>query len=135
MYLLNHIWWNQTVKQIFDLHSTMYLLNHTVTSSVLSFANAFTFHYVSIKSYKNMRYYHNVPTFTFHYVSIKSINLHIMTKQISIFTFHYVSIKSSASLLSLMILSNLHSTMYLLNRRSGAKPTEQKWIYIPLCIY
>ena len=59
-------------------------------------------------------------TFTFHYVSIKSeitiLNLLLKKK----FTFHYVSIKSGKTETWKSYISNLHSTMYLLNRRQGS---------------
>ena len=54
--------------------------------------------------------------FTFHYVSIKSTAQAAEYQSGIIFTFHYVSIKSCKVVIITTSLTNLHSTMYLLNR-------------------
>ena len=72
----------------------MYLLNRLFIISVIALSLIFTFHYVSIKSSCYMR----------------------LKPHQSGFTFHYVSIKSQAQTKKYITLSNLHSTMYLLNR-------------------
>ena len=71
----------------------MYLLNHIDVKNA-PVATAFTFHYVSIKSYG--------------FPANNSVNF--------LFTFHYVSIKSFLKLAGDKPVINLHSTMYLLNR-------------------
>ena len=58
--------------------------------------------------------------FTFHYVSIKSDGIWGSATDAALFTFHYVSIKSWNLLVLLLSVENLHSTMFLLNRRKGA---------------
>ena len=118
------------------LHSTMYLLN--LAAAITGFlALLFTFHYVSIKSWKNLHLSCTELKFTFHYVSIKSYNrchfygsihnlhstMYLLNRSLigtsdkisNIFTFHYVSIKSSSGIGGLGDQGNLHSTMYLLN--------------------
>ena len=52
MYLLNLLTRTQAKIQQPDLHSTMYLLNQFVSDKLESILSKFTFHYVSIKSYK-----------------------------------------------------------------------------------
>ena len=54
--------------------------------------------------------------FTFHYVSIKSTDKTTENTEGNIFTFHYVSIKSYIIRDREGGNTNLHSTMYLLNR-------------------
>ena len=49
MYLLNRACHQAGYPQLTDLHSTMYLLNHSIIKITVTLA-AFTFHYVSIKS-------------------------------------------------------------------------------------
>ena len=91
MYLLNHTRVCVNAPRSSNLHSTMYLLNH-VTDDVYMLCHKFTFHYVSIKS------------------------LYPLTVDKKLF--------------------DLHSTMYLLNRASsGNTSLSCMTIYIPLCIY
>ena len=75
-----------------DLHSTMYLLNPMTLVFFIAFM-----------------------VFTFHYVSIKSDDALLAYSMLIKFTFHYVSIKSQLSELLMVLITNLHSTMYLLN--------------------
>ena len=53
MYLLKHLQSNLLVNYIRDLHSTMYLLKQNFTNENLNSSVKFTFHYVSIKTYRN----------------------------------------------------------------------------------
>ena len=61
---------------------------------------------------------YSVCKFTFHYVSIKSHFVNRVISRKKAFTFHYVSIKSKRPPRWESWRTNLHSTMYLLNRRS-----------------
>ncbi len=76
-----------------------------------------------------------IHIFTFHYVSIKSEWQDDPPEAYFVFTFHYVSIKSKARQDGRDCAENLHSTMYLLNRKQGRMEGIVQKIYIPLCIY
>ena len=52
--------------------------------------------------------------FTFHYVSIKTETDNNANTTFNLFTFHYVSIKTNMRVIILRLVSDLHSTMYLL---------------------
>ena len=93
MYLLNLSDTTQDHSCQTDLHSTMYLLNRIVLSTLAS-PSIFTFHYVSIKSTHQFQEDVFLNLFTFHYVSIKSHAVNVRVRQPCKFTFHYVSIKS-----------------------------------------
>ena len=117
----------------------------------------FTFHYVSIKSWKNFS--GNFPGLNLHSTMfLLNPEEEVATKPVRIiFTFHYVSIKSllphirprrqpylhsTMFLLNLFPLSlsqcrsrNLHSTMFLLNHLEQKIENNDFDIYIPLCFY
>ena len=113
----------------------MYLLNlATITSKVLN-PIEFTFHYVSIKSMGKATAQGIKSAFTFHYVSIKSDNAQHNYQGLQKFTFHYVSIKSNGLASTAGDVTDLHSTMYLLNPTAGDAGFLTTHIYIPLCIY
>ena len=57
--------------------------------------------------------------FTFHNVPIKTASITRITAAFSKFTFHNVPIKTLMNLNGFQKDSNLHSTMYLLKRRSS----------------
>ena len=139
-----------------NLHSTMFLLNpevvsfdytdaeftfHYVSIKSMSIRQLlvnlveFTFHYVSIKSMLSVLNYGIESEFTFHYVSIKSIFIYSSYVVVSSFTFHYVSIKSLKVMRNWQSVLNLHSTMFLLNRKVKCKDLVITGIYIPLCFY
>ena len=61
-----------SVPLFYNLHSTMFLLNHIDVKNA-PVATRFTFHYVSIKSMAIIIPIIRMIIFTFHYVSIKSV--------------------------------------------------------------
>ena len=61
------------------------------------------------------------PSFTFHYVSIKTFKQATLDINLKSFTFHYVSIKTKQVTKGRMLDFNLHSTMYLLKHKCGVK--------------
>ena len=127
-----------------------------VPLAMLMFGKLFTFHYVSIKSHITIDNSNKVIEFTFHYVSIKSWRSSCLMKWGLSFTFHYVSIKSVFGSGKTLDMTNLHSTMYLLNLGVSQRTRRflrftfhyvsiksefkdyyihYSFIYIPLCIY
>ena len=65
--------------------------------------------------------------FTFHYVSIKSTRDFEQVGKLLVFTFHYVSIKSQLFPTLFLLSRHLHSTMYLLNLRMADMDHTQSW--------
>ena len=94
MYLLNPEIASEYTNTRSPLHSTMYLLNRAVYYFEKKTYAFFTFHNVSIKSFRSLSYVIIVANFTFHNVSIKSIILPAVSSEPLRFTFHNVSIKS-----------------------------------------
>ena len=63
----------ETLVKHGSLHSTMFLL---ILCDCLKITNAptfFTFHYVSINTFKSFKRYMGFINFTFHYVSINTV--------------------------------------------------------------
>ena len=116
MFLLNRQHTQQGSAQFLHLHSTMFLLNRRwsarTTNTMLNLHS--TMFLLNLQS-QTPSHYHSL--FTFHYVSIKSSNNDIMYVKSTEFTFHYVSIKSTTAQTQKILDANLHSTMFLLNRR------------------
>ena len=93
MYLLNHFRKMASRPVYPHLHSTMYLLNRHIVLLATREYYSFTFHYVSIKSYPSF----NPPIFRF--------NLHSTMYLLNLWLLHNQSNRGH----------DLHSTMYLLN--------------------
>ena len=92
----------------------MCLLKPGISDTADQSLRQFTFHYVSIKTKIPAPVYFVLYKFTFHYVSIKTGIRPAIVIQNAVFTFHYVSIKTTITALSVVMLQNSHSTMYLL---------------------
>ena len=71
MYLLKLICWGY-VDTLINSHSTMYLLKPSVSCTSSSSTSKFTFHHVSIKTFKRFSISLVKKSFTFHHVSIKT---------------------------------------------------------------
>ena len=82
----------------------MYLLIQSVDKSDKVIYNRFTFHNVSINSYKIPREYRSIQRFTFHNVSINSLQSALEGAGIVIFTFHNVSINSLLPFMHIILL-------------------------------
>ena len=138
------------------LHSTMYLFQLIKVLST-QFINRFTFHYVSISTYVELRKLLSKIRFTFHYVSISTFHsmylfcyrsylhstMYLFQQETGLtyedpsrlFTFHYVSISTTGRSKEEVSQYNLHSTMYLFQRNHYRNRRRRNIIYIPLCIY
>ena len=97
---------------LFNLHSTMYLLNH----------------YDGRHDDGGQKNLHSTM-YLLNLTVIDHCNYQLE------FTFHYVSIKSAFCKGLRGFLPYLHSTMYLLNQKSKSLSSLTVYIYIPLCIY
>ena len=114
MYLLIPIPPIYNIIPLSYLHSTMYLLIPAISLFRKCFGHLFTFHYVSINSFRFAALSGVLLSFTFHYVSINSaLNAWVDS--------NYNNLHSTMYLLILLMLIkathlilNLHSTMYLL---------------------
>ena len=95
----------------------------------------FTFHYASTLSGSHRRLQVLAPAFTFHYASTLSRMPCRYRRGRKEFTFHYASTLSPGCSIAVTGVSNLHSTMLLLYRRSGRTGCCIRFIYIPLCFY
>ena len=95
----------------------------------------FTFHYASTLSGSHGRLLAFQGIFTFHYASTLSRMPCRYRRGRKEFTFHYASTLSPGCSIAVTGVSNLHSTMLLLYRRSGRTGCCIRFIYIPLCFY
>mgnify|MGYP000813369553 CR=1 FL=1 len=112
----------------------MCLLKPGISDTADQSLRQFTFHYVSIKTKIPAPVYFVLYKFTFHHVSIKTGIRPAIVIQNAVFTFHYVSIKTTITALSVVMLQNSHSTMYLLKRINNEHPRISDIIHIPPCI-
>ena len=101
-------------SNLLALHSTMSLLKLTYWLPTVPLVESFTFHYVSIKTFRPYLPFAILRNFTFHYVSIKTLPF------LPTALFHLLSLHSTMSLLKLFLLCCLCLTFLL---------------YIPLCLY
>ena len=95
-----------------NLHSTMYLFQPKYPET----ANGLTNIYIPLCIYFNKETSCNINqpySFTFHYVSISTYRLSIVERLHHWFTFHYVSISTKMKKHPCFQQNNLHSTMYL----------------------
>ena len=117
-----------------SLHSTMFLLIPDRFSIFLH--HRLTLHstmFLLILAFL-LNFLYNI-SFTFHYVSINTWRVPMSNLQLFAFTFHYVSINTDGRPWSYVAERTLHSTMFLLIRRSPTRKLRRKFLYIPLCFY
>ena len=100
-----------------------------------SVSNKFTFHYVSISTFK-LSIHPIVNTYLHSTMYLFQLLLRFLTSLLATrFTFHYVSISTLSIVLLIMQKHNLHSTMYLFQLTNNISSCIIRAIYIPLCIY
>ena len=117
------------------LHSTMFLLILQIAANIIGEHIVFTFHNVSINTERRIRKTKREVLFTFHNVSINTRSSFSILSLVPLFTFHNVSINTPTPLVDKLIISTLHSTMFLLIpfRLYSFQKTNQ--LYIPQCFY
>ncbi len=118
-----------------NLHSTMYLFQHVQIGFYNTLSLRFTFHYVSISTFRQPAPCFCRVAFTFHYVSISTLSCCSYSRWSCI----YIPLCIYFNLNIVMTLQlkkiHLHSTMYLFQQILPLRTGSDEQIYIPLCIY
>ena len=159
MYLLNRKTTSDANVDIF-IFTFHYVSIKSVLSHWLSLSlQPFTFHYVSIKSVQCQTMYcqdqphlhstmyllnpDRLDTIFLFFRTYLHSTMYLLNRVVAaVINSKYINLHSTMYLLNpnklmtmICLCKNLHSTMYLLNLKKSSKNTQNKNIYIPLCIY